>query len=372
MARVPDLYGVLGVRPEASDDEIKKAYRKLAREHHPDVNNDPEAERRFKEISAAYRTLSDPARRRQYDLFGSGQGGGVPDFFPFGDMGDIFDVFFGGGMGSRRRGGRRTRTQRGEDLFLHLNLSFEEAAFGTQKDVKVDRLEVCARCQGTGCEPGTHPSRCTRCGGSGEIQDVSRSVFGTVMTARPCTVCEGTGEEIAAPCRECKSDGRISRTQELTVDIPAGVADGMELRVSAGGQEGRQGGQSGDLYVGLKVNPHPIFERRGQDLVCGLPVAMTLAALGADIEVPTLEGEPERIRLDPGTESGTVVRLRGRGIPHLGRRGRGDLYVTVVVETPRARNKDEESLLRRLAELRGDLPEKGEGLKGKLRKLLEK
>jgi molecular chaperone DnaJ len=371
MARSPDLYAVLGVRPESSDDEIKRAYRKLARELHPDVNKDPEAERRFKEISAAYQTLSDPARRRQYDLFGSPSGGGVPDLFPFGDMGDIFDVFFGGGVGSRRRGGRRTRTRRGEDLFVRLSLSFEEAAFGTQKDVTVDSLEACTRCQGTGCEPGTHPSRCAECGGTGEIQDVSRSVFGTVMTARPCTVCEGTGEEIAAPCRECGGEGRIPRSQELAVEIPAGVSDGMELRVSAGGQGGRHGGQPGDLYVALKVEPHPIFERRGQDLVSGLPIPMTLAALGADLEIPTLDGESDRIRIEPGTESGTVIRLRGRGIPHLGRRGRGDLYVTVLVETPRARGKEEESLLKRLAELRGDLPEKGKGVSGRLRKLLE-
>ncbi|HEY3210679.1 MAG TPA: molecular chaperone DnaJ [Actinomycetota bacterium] len=372
MARVPDLYAVLGVRPEASEDEIKRAYRKLARELHPDVNQDPEAERRFKEVSAAYQTLSDPARRRQYDLFGSAPGGGVPDLFPFGDMGDIFDVFFGGGVGSRRRGGRRTRTQRGEDLFVQLTLSFEEAAFGTQKEVTVDTLEGCARCRGSGCEPGTHPSRCARCGGSGELQDIARSVFGTVMTARPCTVCEGTGEEIAAPCKDCGGEGRIPRSQDLTVEVPAGVSDGMELRVSAGGQEGRQGGPPGDLYVSLKVEPHPVFERRGQDLVCGLPVPMTVAALGADVEIPTLDGEPERLRVEPGTESGTTIRLRGRGIPHLGRRGRGDLYVTVVVETPKARSREEESLLRQLGELRGDLPEKGQGLRGKLRKLLEK
>ncbi|HYT79298.1 MAG TPA: molecular chaperone DnaJ [Actinomycetota bacterium] len=368
MARVPDLYAVLGVRPEASDDELKRAYRKLARELHPDVNKNPEAERRFKEISAAYQTLSDPAKRRQYDLFGSAPGGGAPDFFPFGDMGDIFDVFFGGGVGSRRRGGRRTRTRRGEDLFVELTLSFEEAAFGTHREVRVDSLETCRRCQGTGCEPGTHPSRCGRCGGTGEVQDISRSVFGTVMTARPCTVCEGTGEEIAAPCKDCAGEGRVPRTQDLTVEVPAGVSDGMELRVSDGGQEGRQGGQPGDLYVSLKVKPHPFFERRGQDLVCGLPVPMTLAALGGDIEITNLEGEPERLPLEPGTESGTTIRLRGRGIPHLGRRGRGDLYVTVLVETPKARNREEESLLRQLADLRGDLPEKGRGLRGTLRK----
>jgi molecular chaperone DnaJ len=371
VAQVPDLYAVLGVRPESSDDEIKRAYRKLARELHPDVNKDPEAERRFKEVSVAYQTLSDPARRRQYDLFGSGQGGGIPDLFPFGDMGDLFDVFFGGNVGSRRRGGRRSRTRQGEDLFVRLTLTFEEAAFGTSKEVKVDTMETCGRCQATGCEPGTHPSRCTRCGGSGEIQDVSRSVFGTVMTARPCTVCEGTGEEIAAPCNECGGEGRVPRKQELTVEIPAGVSDGMELRVSGGGLEGRNGGTSGDLYVALKVEPHPVFERRGQDLVCALPVPMTMAALGTEVEIPTLDGDPERLRIAPGTASGTVMRVRGRGIPHLGRRGRGDLYVTFQVETPKPRNKEEETLLQRLAELRGDLSEKGRGLGGKLRKLLE-
>lgn len=371
MGQIPDLYAVLGVGPEASDEEIKRAYRKLARELHPDVNKDPEAERRFKEISAAYQTLSDPARRRQYDLFGSGRAGAVPDFFPFGDMGDIFDVFFGGGVGSRRRGRRRTRTQRGEDLFLQLTLTFEEAAFGVQKEVSVDSRETCGRCHGSGCEPGTHPSRCTRCGGSGEIQDVSRSVFGTVMTARPCTLCEGTGEEIAAPCKDCGGEGRVPRRQEITVEVPAGVSHGMELRVSSGGQEGRHGGGAGDLYVALKVKPHPIFTRRGQDLVCVLPVPMTLAALGSDMEIPTLDGELERVRVDPGTESGTVIRLRGRGVPHLGRRGRGDLYVTVLVETPKARNREEESLLRRLAELRDEAPGKGQGLTAKLRKILE-
>jgi molecular chaperone DnaJ len=371
VAQVPNLYAVLGVRPESSDDEIKRAYRKLARELHPDVNKDPGAERRFKEVSAAYQTLSDPARRRQYDLFGSGQGGGIPDLFPFGDMGDLFDVFFGGNVGSRRRGGPRSRTRQGEDLFVRLTLTFEEAAFGTSKEVKVDTMETCGRCQGTGCEPGTHPSRCTRCGGSGEIQDVSRSVFGTVMTARPCAACEGTGEEIAAPCKDCGGEGRVPRKQELTVEIPAGVSDGMELRVSGGGQEGRHGGRSGDLYVALKVEPHPVFERRGQDLVCALPVPMTMAALGTEVEIPTLDGELERLRVAPGTASGTVMRVKGGGIPHLGRRGRGDLYVTIQVETPKPRDKEEEALLHRLAELRGDQPGKGPGLGGKLRKLLE-
>src|SRR5712691_828630 len=371
MASMPDLYVLLEVQRDATEDEIKRAYRRLARELHPDVNKTPEAERRFKEITAAYETLKDPARRRQYDLFGSQGITSAQDLFPFGDMGDLFDVFFGGGFGARRpRRARRTRTQRGDDLFVRLDLSFEESVFGVQRELAVDSMRECERCHGTGCEPGTHPSRCGRCGGSGEMQDVSRSVFGTVMTARTCTVCGGTGEEIAAPCNECRGDGRVGSRQTVTVDVPAGVADGMDLRVSSAGADGRSGGGPGDLYVSLHVKPHRVFQRRGQDLVCALPVPMSQAALGADVEIPTLEG-PERVRLEPGVASGSVLRLRGKGVPHLGRRNRGDLFVTVQVETPKPQSKEERQLLQRLAELRGEGPEKGKGLVGKLRKLLD-
>jgi molecular chaperone DnaJ len=368
MNGIPDLYGVLGVTRDASEEEIKRTYRRLARELHPDVNGDPEAERRFKQITAAYQTLSDPARRRQYDLFGSQGASAGPDVFPFGDFGDIFDVFFGGGFGGRRRDRSRTRTQRGGDIVADVTLTFEEAAFGTPKDVTVDSLEACQRCHGSGCEPGTLPSRCSRCGGAGEIQDVSRSVFGTVMTARICTTCEGTGEEIGAPCKDCRGHGRVPVRQTTAVEIPAGVADGMQLRLASSGQEGRQGGGAGDLYVTLHVRPHPIFERRGDDLVCALPVAMTQAALGAEIEIVTLDGT-ERVKLDPGTESGSVIRLKGQGIPHLGRRGRGDLFVSVAVETPAPRSKEERAILERLAEVRGERSQKEKGLTGKLRKL---
>jgi molecular chaperone DnaJ len=275
-------------------------------------------------------------------------------------------------VGRRRGTRRRSRTHRGEDLFVQVSLEFEEAAFGMTKEISVDTLETCSRCAGTGCEPGTHPSRCTRCGGSGELQDVSRSVFGTVMTARPCTTCEGTGEEIAVPCVECRGEGRITVRQTRTLEVPAGVADGMELRVAGGGQDGRQGGAAGDLYVALKVRPHPTFERRGQDLTCALSIPMSQAALGTDVEVPTLDGEPERIRIEPGTASGTVIRLRGRGLPHLGRRSRGDLFVTVDVETPVPGSKQERALLEQLADLRGEKPAGGRRSTGKLRRLLEK
>ena len=365
MADVADLYGVLGVSREASADEIRRAYRKLARELHPDVNQDPTAAERFKQVAAAYEVLSDPTKRQQYDMFGSGA---APDLFPFGD---IFDVFFGGGVGERRRGSRRrSRIQRGEDLFVQITLGFEEAAFGAEKDVPLETREECQRCHGSGCEPGTFPSRCRRCGGAGEIQDVARSVFGTVMTARPCTVCEGTGEEIGAPCRECSGQGRKPKQRTVSIEVPAGVSDGMELRVQGAGQDGRQGGGSGDLYVSLRVQPHAIFDRRGQDLLCALPLPMTLAALGTEVEVPTLDGI-EQVRIEPGTPSGAVIRLRGKGIPHLGRRGRGDLFVTVLVETPKPRSKEERALLERLAESRGEAGENGKGPAVKVRKLLD-
>jgi molecular chaperone DnaJ len=371
-ARLPDLYGVLGVPRGASTEDIRRAYRRLARELHPDVNGDPQAEQRFKQAVAAYETLSDPVKRRQYDLFG--QTGGGADVFGFADFGDIFEAFFGGGVGRRQRGGRRpSRTQAGEDLFVRVSLSFEEAAFGTTREVALDALGECDRCAGTGCEPGTSVTRCSRCGGAGEIQDVTRSLFGTVMTARTCGTCMGTGEQVVSPCTRCGGDGRVRNERTVSVDVPAGVADGMELRVTSSGNAGRAGGPIGDLYVSLHVEPHAIFERRGQDLVCALSVPMTMAALGSEVEIPMLDGEPTRVRLEAGTESGSVLRLRGQGIPNLGRRGRGDLYVTVVVETPKDLSKEERSLLEALAMLRGEMPtDRPAKRSGRLRKLLEK
>lgn len=365
-ARLPDLYAVLGVSSDASVDEIRRAYRRLAREYHPDVNGDPEAEHRFKEISAAYQTLSDPAKRQQYDLFGSGQA--APDF-AFTGLSDLFEAFFGGGgFGGRASAGPRTRVRRGEDLYAAVSLTFEEAAFGVERELTVDSLEACERCSGTGAQPGTYPSRCTRCGGSGQVQDMARSVFGTVVTARTCGTCDGTGQEIAAPCTECRGDGRVPRAQRVRVEIPAGVASGTELRVAEAGAAGRAGAPAGDLYVGIEVTPHPIFERRGQDLVCSLRIPLTQAILGTEVEVETLDG-PETLRVEPGTGSGTVMRLRGRGIPHLGRRGRGDLYVTVQVEMPEKLSRKERELVEKLAEVRGERPAKGR-TRGRLGRLL--
>jgi molecular chaperone DnaJ len=365
MTQARDLYQVLGVPPEASAEEIKRAYRNLARQYHPDVSQDPEADRRFKEINLAYQTLSDPAKRRQYDMFGGE--GLTPDMFGFGpDLADLFGAFFGGSFTRPRTRGRPTRSRRGVDLRVVLDLTFEEAAFGAQKEVRVESLEQCARCGGNGCEPGTFPSRCSRCGGTGEISDVRRSVFGTVMTSRHCATCEGTGEEIASPCKDCRGDGRVPRSQAVAVDIPAGVADGMELRVQAGGEAGRDGGAAGDLYLALSVAPHPLFERRGEDLFCTLEIPLTQVLLGTTVELPTLNG-PQPLTIPPGARPGTVLRLRGLGLPRLRRRGRGDLFVEMDVLVPEDLPRKERKLVEELARMRGELPGK-DPFPGRLRR----
>jgi molecular chaperone DnaJ len=348
MATVRDLYDILGISRDASPSEIKAAYRKLARELHPDVNGDPGDQERFKEITGAYEILSDPAKRQRYDEFGSAG----PQGAPFTDIQDLFDMFFGGGFGARSRG-PRSRARRGEDLRAHVSLSFEGSVFGVQEEIEVERLATCGRCAGIGAEPGTSPIACRACGGAGEVQSVRRSIFGTVMTATACPTCVGTGEEIPDRCGDCAGEGRVRAPGTVAFGVPAGVLEGMDLRVSGQGNAGIAGGPPGDLIVGVDVEPSNAFERQGQDLYGVLDVTITQATLGGDIEIGTLDG-PERLRIDPGTESGSVLRLKGKGVPHLQRRGRGDLFVTLHVVTPRDISKEERSLLERLAELRGE------------------
>lgn len=352
MATARDLYQVLGVPRDATDDDIRKAYRRLARELHPDVNQDPAAEERFKEIAGAYEILSDPDKRARYDAFGRSGGPGQQ----FTDISDIFEMFFGqggfGGIGGRRSG-PRSRTRRGEDVAVRDVLSFTEAAFGIRREVQLERLMECDRCLGVGAEPGTAPIACRTCAGAGEVQSVRRSVFGTLMTTSPCQTCEGTGQEIPDPCERCFGKGRIRDHATVTVEIPAGVSDGMELRVAGAGHVGLAGGPPGDLFVRLTVEPSTAFERRGQDLFTVLDITVTQATLGAEVTVAGLDGA-EIVRIDPGTESGAVLRLKGKGIPNVNRRGRGDLFVTLHVVTPRGLSKEERALVERLAELRGE------------------
>ncbi|MDQ3953265.1 MAG: molecular chaperone DnaJ [Actinomycetota bacterium] len=345
-----DYYAVLGIPRDATPDDVKRAYRKLARQYHPDANpGDPEAVERFKEINAANEVLSDPAKRQRYDQFGD-ERAGAAGFGDFGGISDLFATFFGGGFGG---GGARRGPARGADVLAEIELTLEEAAAGVERDVEVTTLGACRACNGNGAAPGTFPTRCSDCGGTGEIRTVRRTMLGNVMTATTCPRCDGVGQEIATPCPECRGRGRIEVTDTLTVQIPPGVDDGARLRVSGRGEAGLRGGRSGDLYVGINVLPHEVFRRAGHDLGCEVSVPMTVAALGGTVTIPTLEG-PEEVEVAAGTQSGEVKRLRGRGMPHLGGRGRGELVALLKVETPTDLDGEQAELLQRFAKLRDE------------------
>ncbi len=345
-----DLYEILGVDRSASAEELKRAYRRLARQHHPDANpDDPEAEARFKDVSQAYEILSDPERRANYDRFGADVGGGGPGPFGAGSVQDIFDMFFGGmGHAPTRRG-----PQPGPDAEVAVEITLDEAAFGATKEIAVTLPQQCATCQGSGSAPGTSPVTCEECNGTGEIRRVRNSILGQMVTAAACSRCAGYGTRIGTPCPDCRGDGRTQRTTTLTIQIPAGVEDGSTMRLAGRGPAGPRGGANGRLFVHLRVTPDQRFERVGDDLHHEVHVAFTQAALGATIEVPTLR-ETTVIEVAPGTANGTVQRLRHEGVTHLHGRGRGDLFVHVVVDVPTELDETSASLLRELAEHRGE------------------
>lgn len=343
-----DHYAVLGVERGASAEEIKRAYRRLAREHHPDANrDDPGAEERFKEVTRAYEVLSDPRKRQNYDTFGD-ERGGAAGFSDFGGISDLFATFFGGAGGATRRG-----PARGADLLAEIELTLEEAAVESERELDVTALAECPDCGGSGARSGTFPTSCTECGGTGELRQVRRTMLGNVMTATACPRCRGTGQEIAHPCPRCGGDGRVEVTETLTVRVPAGIEDGAQLRVSGRGEAGARGGRSGDLYVAIRIAPHDVFQRAGADLGCEVTVPMTIAALGGRVDVPTLDGV-EPIDVSPGTQSGEVVRLKARGMPRIDGRGHGELVVLLKVETPRNLTAEQDDLLRSFAAARGD------------------
>ncbi|MHB8505166.1 MAG: molecular chaperone DnaJ [Acidimicrobiales bacterium] len=356
-----DYYEVLGVSRSASEDEIKRAYLRLARELHPDANpGDRPAEERFKLVNLAYETLRDPERRRQYDRFGAGgPRQGTADPFGFGGgsgLGDIFDAFFGAGAGAGGVTSAATASRgprRGEDVEAVLQLDFARAVFGGEEEIAVRLPTTCATCGGSGARPGTTPVTCGTCGGAGEIRRVRQSILGQMVTASPCPRCGGLGEEVTSPCPDCRGDGRRTVEQSFVVDVPAGVDEGSTLRLTGRGASGTRGGPPGDLYVHLRVRPHPTLVRDGTDLRTVLHVAMTQAALGSHLSVQTLDGA-EEITVAAGTQSGREHRLRGRGVPHLQGRGRGDLVVTIAVDTPVGLTKAQEDLLRGLAAERGE------------------
>jgi len=348
-----DYYADLGVAPNASQDEIKRAYRRLARELHPDTNPDPVATERFKEIALAYEILSDPERRQRYDTFGpdGGPGGGF-DPFSGGGIGDIFEAFFGGGAFGGRQPGP-AGPPRGGDMELGLDLEFEEAVFGAAKEVSIRLPVECTACAGAGTAPGTLPSTCSDCGGSGQVRRVRQSILGQMVSAGPCGRCGGLGQVIADPCPQCRGEGRVTDQRSYTVDVPAGVGDGTTLRLTGRGAAGPRGGMPGDLYVHLRVQRHPRFVRDGYDLIDELHVPVTVAALGAHLRYETLDGTEDLV-VPAGTQTGRRFRLRGRGVPHVDGRSRGDLVVMVMVDTPTDLDDEQDELLRRLAASRGE------------------
>lgn len=349
-----DYYEILGVGKDASDDEIKKAYRKLARQYHPDVNKASDAEAKFKEVKEAYDVLSDDQKRTTYDQFGhvdpnQGMGGGAGGFGDFGGFGDIFDMFFGGG------GGRRNPNapQRGADLQYTLNIEFKEAIFGKEMDIKIPRTEDCDRCHGTGAKPGTKPDTCTVCHGSGQQEVVQNTAFGRIVNRRVCSACHGQGQIIKEKCQTCHGSGKIKKQRNIHIKIPAGVDDGSQLRVSGEGEAGLRGGSPGDLYVVLRVKSHDFFEREGEDIYCEVPLTFAQAALGDEIEIPTLT-EKVKLKIPPGTQTNTYFRLKGKGVPRLRGYGQGDQHVRVIVVTPTHLSEKQKELLREFSALNGE------------------
>ena len=361
-----DYYEILGVARTADKEEIKRAFRRLARQYHPDVNQSPEAETKFKEINEAYEVLSDDQRRAMYDRFGhaaaNGQMGGNPfggaGDFPFGD---IFETFFGGGTG--QRGGARTRAQRGADRRYDLTLEFREAVSGVNKQIEIDRLEECEHCHGQRAEPGSNTQSCPICRGSGEVRRVQNTILGQFVSVSPCERCGGEGRIITTPCTVCQGQGRTRNHRTIEVDVPAGVDDGTQIRLTGEGDAGLFGGPPGNLFVLLHVRPDPVFTREGDDLLLDLPLTIAQAALGDDIEIPTLEGA-RPFRVPEGTQNGKVFRLRDQGVPRLRSASRGDLVITARVMTPTNLTHEQRELLERLGRTLSPVTKASEHNKG--------
>jgi molecular chaperone DnaJ len=354
MSAKRDYYDVLGVSRNAGQDEIKKAYRRLARQYHPDVNKNSDAEARFKEINEAYQVLSDQGKRATYDSYGTVEAPGFGGF-GFRDPFDIFEEVFGVdlGFGPRRRTARHRAPQRGADLRYDLTISFEEAVFGCERELEIPRWETCPTCGGSGAEPGTRPIRCPQCNGTGEVRRAQQSIFGSFVQVTTCHRCDGTGEVVTTPCQECRGRRRVQRVKTIAVEIPAGVDDGTQIRLSGEGEAGPYGGSPGNLYVALHVKPHTHFKRQGNDILLELGINVAQAALGDEVRVPGLDGE-ETLLIPPGTQTGDTFCLRGKGVPHLRRNGRGDQRITVYVVTPTHLTEKQRELFGELAKTLGE------------------
>ena len=367
MAEKRDFYEVLGVKKGVSEDELKKAYRKLAKENHPDLHpGDKECEARFKEINEAYEVLSDPDKRAKYDQFGHaafdpsqgfGGGGGFGGFEGFGGFGDIFSDIFGGGFGFGGGGGRNPNAPRkGDNLRATVNIKFEEAAFGVKKEVFVSKIEQCPDCKGTGCAEGTTAEVCPDCKGTGTVMSTKRTPFGMVQSSEQCPKCKGRGKIIHSPCKTCRGMGSVRRQHKVTVSVPAGIDDGQTISLRGQGNAGLNGGPAGDLLITVLVQPHARFERDGASILLDQEVSFAQAALGAEVEVPTLDGKV-KLNIPEGTQTGTTFRLKGKGVPFLRNGGRGDQFVTVKVAVPRGLSSAQKDALRQYAQTMGETVE---------------
>ena len=377
MAAKKDYYEILGVEKTANDEELKKAYRKMAKKYHPDANpdNKEEAEKKFKEVNEAYETLSNPQKRRMYDQFGTadpqgfgGAGGpfgggnytystsGFDGFGDFGDLGDIFSSFFGGGFGGRQSARKNNGPRKGADLNLNMDITFEEAFLGVEKEVVINRNETCEHCHGTGAKPGTNPIKCPDCHGTGQVTQVQNTILGQVQTTRTCGKCHGTGEIITEVCEFCKGKGTIRKQPKIKVKIPAGIDDNQTVVLRGEGEPGSKGGPKGDLYITLRIKKHSIFTRKGNNVLCDIPITMTQAALGAELQIPMVDGSKEKYRIPEGTQTGTKFTIRNKGFKYVNSTSEGDYVFTVIVQTPKRLTREQRELLTQLARTMNEQP----------------
>jgi molecular chaperone DnaJ len=355
MASKRDYYDVLGIPRDASDADIKSAFRRLAREYHPDVNKSEDAEERFKELNEAYAVLADEKKRAAFDRFGhagvDGMGGGAPDFTNV-DLGDIFEELFGFGFGRRSARQQRNAPRRGGDLQYNLTLEFEEAVFGVETQIQFSRDEECTRCEGSGAEPGSNKSTCPTCKGNGEVRQSRQTLFGNMVQVTTCPTCRGGGEIIGSPCKVCEGRGLERKSVDRSVEVPAGVDSGTQIRLNAEGQPGSNGGPKGDLYIAVNVRSHKYFRRRNDDIMLDLDINIAQATLGADVRVPTVDGDAT-LRIPTGIQPGKVLRMREKGVPHLRGKGRGDQMVVINVEIPQSLDEEQREIFEQLAQSLG-------------------
>ncbi len=376
MAEKKDYYEILGVSKDATNDELKKAFRKKAKQYHPDANpnNKAEAEKKFKEVNEAYEVLSDAQKRRMYDQFGTadpsqaGFGGGPfgggngyysyssSDFGDFGDLGDIFSSFFGGGFGGQRASRRNNGPRKGEDLNLNIDLTFEESFLGVEKEVTISRQETCEVCHGKGAKPGTNITKCPTCNGTGQVTSYQNSILGRVQTTRTCSSCHGTGEIINEPCENCHGKGTVRKMPKIKVKIPAGIGDNQTIVLRGEGNPGIKGGPAGDLYITVRIKRNSIYKRDGNNVICEIPITITQATLGADIDVPMVDGSKEKYKIPEGTQTGTSFTIKGKGFKSINSSYQGNFIFKVIVQTPKKLSKEQRELLMALAKTMNEQP----------------